>query len=613
MPEFFGFSGLTGDRATQDARQSYGRDLPIRSGVRADQSPVEHSAAGERAYVRGADLYRDDEITVLLIGSPRLMTADPTSQLDAADIARAFGSRREALFGELAGGFAIACLSNDGGEIHLAIDHLGIERIAFHCLEDGIVYSDSVEAIAGLPGAHCPIREQALFEYLFFHMIPAPGTIFDGVEKLRPGHYLHWRHGQTRICRYWDPQFDRDRSVDEQDLAEELHHCLEEAVRSCAPDTATGAFLSGGLDSSTVAGKLSRCTDDPAKSFSIGFDLAEYDELPYARIAAKHFGCEAYEYYVNAQDILSIIESVADFYDEPFGNSSAIPTFYCAKLASESGVSHLLAGDGGDELFAGNERYARQSVFDVYGKTPAWLRDYVVQPAVRRIDPESRITPLRKLRSYVDQARIPLPDRFESWNFVYREAMDSLFDDGFSQSIDLDGPLRLMRSIWGESSATGLLDRMLQYDWQLTLADNDLRKVRRMCDLNGVNVSFPMLDRSVVELSMRVPDRLKMRGLNLRSFYKRAMRGFLPDEILTKPKHGFGLPFGQWLKTNRDLADLVGSSLTDLKSRRVIKPAFIDQLIDAQQHGHASYYGYVIWDLVMLEQWLQKHASGFSA
>jgi asparagine synthase (glutamine-hydrolysing) len=207
----------------------------------------------------------------------------------------------------------------------------------------------------------------------------------------------------------------------------------------------------------------------------------------------------------------------------------------------------------------------------------------------------------------VEQASIPLPDRFENWNVIYREGRPRLLDEEFADSVDLEAPLQLMRDVWDSAPTRNLLERMLWYDWKFTLADNDLRKVGTMCELAGVRVSYPMLHSDVIALSTRVPSSLKMKRLELRTFYKRAMRGFLPDEILNKSKHGFGLPFGQWLKTDPALADLIYSLLSDLKKRRIVSARFLTELVDDHRAGHASYYGYAIWDLAMLEAWLCHH------
>jgi asparagine synthase (glutamine-hydrolysing) len=367
--------------------------------------------------------------------------------------------------------------------------------------------------------------------------------------------------------------------------------------------------LSGGLDSSTVSGYLGKVTARPARTFSIGFGVPEYDELKFARIAREHFGCDGQEYNVTSADVLAALPIVATSYDEPFGNSSAVPVLFCAQLAKKHGIDRLLAGDGGDELFAGNSRYAQQKLFNLYGAVPTVLRDKVISPLVSHIPPNSRITPLRKLRSYVDQASIPLPVRLETWNYAYREGVGQMLNPEFAASIDVEAPMRQMTEVFESADAVDVLDRELAYDWRFTLADNDLRKVTSMCELAGIKVSYPMLDQRLVDLAMRVPPSMKMRGLALRSFFKRATRDFLPAPILNKEKHGFGLPFGTWMKSEPALADMVYTNLTDMKRRRMFRDGFIDDLISQQRAGHAAYYGYFLWDLAILEQWLSHQAS----
>jgi asparagine synthase (glutamine-hydrolysing) len=389
---------------------------------------------------------------------------------------------------------------------------------------------------------------------------------------------------------------------------------LRQAVEDCSPDAQTGAFLSGGLDSSSVAGKLAEVVKQGtpprrARTFSMGFGVDTYDELAYARIAAKQFDCDAFEYHVTPEDIVTAFPLIAQAYDEPFGNSSAVPTYMCALRAREQGITHLLAGDGGDEIFGGNERYVRQRVFELYQRMPKWLTTGMIEPLTRPIPAEGGFMPLRKLRSYVDQARIPLPERLESWNFIYRSGADIMLEPDFARSIDPRAPFGVMQEVYDAAPSKVMLHQMLFYDWHFTLSDNDLRKVGTMCSLAGVKVSYPMLDQRVVDLSLRIPPNRKIEGMELRSFYKKAMQGFLPDSILNKTKHGFGLPFGVWLKEHRALGDLIYGHLHALKARHLIRPQFIDRLIDDHKSGHASYFGYAIWDLAMLEAWLAAHGS----
>jgi asparagine synthase (glutamine-hydrolysing) len=554
-------------------------------------APAVHSANGVIAAVQGRPVFAGD--------------VPASRRSHAAALLDAYRSRGVDCLSAVQGSFAVAIVDLNARRIILAIDRMGIERLAFSTAAAGVAFGSSAEQVAQLSG-RVEIRAQALYDFLMMHMIPAPDTIYAGVHKLRPGTMLLMENGRVEIRRHWTPRFVERGGESFATLRDELHASLEAAVRACAPDDAAGSFLSGGLDSSTVSGMLSKVSPSPARTFSIGFGVSEYDESRYAQIANAHFGCRPLQYDVTPDDVVTAFPLIAQAYDEPFGNSSAVPTYFCALRAREQNVTHLLAGDGGDEIFGGNERYARHKVFDFYFDLPAFARESLLEPLAPRLPGEGGFKPLAKLRSYIEQARIPLPERLESWNFVYREGRDML-DPQFLASIDPRAPFRTMEEVYASAPCESTLNKMLFYDWHFTLADSDLRKVNAMCALAGVEVSYPMLDQRVVDLANRVPPRQKMQGLELRSFYKRAMCEFLPQEILRKKKHGFGLPFGDWLKADQRLADLIYSHLTDLKKRDIVKVGFLDQLVQNQREGAAMYYGYAIWDLAMLEAWLQAH------
>ena len=567
-----------------------GPGLPPNAGMTADYV---HCASG---------------VTVALSGGPIWLDgAEAASPAEA--VLAAYRARGTEMLASLSGRFAFAIWDQPGNRILVALDQMGIERLTYARLGDGLVFSSSAAAVAAVPGVDSTLRPQGLFDFLMLHMIPAPDTIYAGVSKLRPGTCAILENGRLRVERYWVPRFPQAAHASFAELRDGLLDALREAVVACRPDETTGTFLSGGLDSSTVAGMLARVSAQPPQTFSIGFGVDAFNEIEYARIASRHFGTIPHEYDVTPEDIVEAFTDIATAYDEPFGNSSAVPTYLCARLAARRGVQHLLAGDGGDELFGGNERYARQRIFEAYGRLPSGLRRNVIEPLFRGVDPELGIMPLRKVRSYLDQARIPMPERLESWNYMYRIDLGSMLEPDFRASVDPRAPLRTMAEVYGAAPSKRLLHRMLFYDWHYTLSDNDLRKVGSMCELAGVRVSYPMLDPRVIDLSLRVPPGMMQQGLALRSFYKKAMRGFLPDAVLAKTKHGFGLPFGVWLKTHAGLGELVYGLLGDFKSRRIVQPSFIDNLIIEHRAGHPGYYGYAIWDLAMLEAWLQAQST----
>ena len=549
-------------------------------------------------------LHRAHGVTVALSGGP-VWLGGREAERPAEALLDAYRASGDAFLPELTGRFSLAIVDEPRRRALLALDRMGIERLAYGTRGDTLVFGHSAADVARSLAPDPRLRPQALFDFLLLHMVPAPETVFEGVHKLRPGSCVRFESGRLSVKRYWQPAFTADRSAPFQPLREALLAALRDGVAACRPDERTGAFLSGGLDSSTVAGMLGEVSGRPPRTFSIGFGVDEFNELEYARIAARRFRAEPHEYDVTADDVVDAFLRIAGAFDEPFGNSSALPSYLCARLAREHGVTHLLAGDGGDELFGGNERYAKQKVFEAWWRLPGMLRKGVLGPLAARIDPASRITPLRKLRSYVDQASIRLPERLESWNFMYRTDLGAMLEPDFRAAIDTRAPLEAMAEVYGYAPTDDLLQRLLFYDWHYTLADSDLRKVGEMCALAGVKVSYPMLDPRVIDVSLRVPPGMLLKGFELRHFYKRALEGFLPDEILAKKKHGFGLPFGVWLKTHARLGQLIYGLLSDLKGRGIVQPGFIDRVIAEHRSGHPGYYGYAIWDLAMLEAWLQ--------
>ncbi len=283
-----------------------------------------------------------------------------------------------------------------------------------------------------------------------------------------------------------------------------------------------------------------------------------------------------------------------------------LPAMICAERARDDGVTKLLAGDGGDELFGGNTRYAKQKVFDWYRKVPRILRRGLIEP-VTAISLANRLPILRKLKSYVEQARMPMPDRMETYNLLEREGAEAILCAEWLAAADPDYPRRLQSQVWDELAANDLVDRMLEFDWKFTLADNDLRKVRYAAAFASVEVGFPLLDDDLAEFSLRLRPEWKVRGTNIRWFFKEALRDFLPHEIIHKTKHGFGLPFGNWVCKHESLRKVTVSSVYGLADREVVKGDYVKSLFEDLLPRHPYYYGELVWVLMMLELWLQAH------
>ncbi len=544
-----------------------------------------------------------------VLGRPRwpdaALAARAQAEGAAAAVLAAWRDGGDKVLQAIQGNFAVVLVDTRQHRVMLAIDRTGTERLCFARVGSTLVFSTSARAIARHPLVAAPINQQALYEYLYCHMVPSPDTAFTGIEKLLPAEAATFT-GNTLTRRfYWQLAYDSSASNDDSALRQHFLDLTEQAVaRQQDPTLATGAFLSGGTDSSTVSGMLGKVSGKPAQTFSIGFEAQGFDELEYARITSRHFGTNPHEYYVTADDMIEAMPLIAAAYDEPFGNASAAPTYFCAKMARENGIDVVLAGDGGDEFFGGNERYAKQGVFEHYHRLPALLRN-VMEPLVMNFPLAGSIMPVRKAQSYIQQARVPLPDRMETYNFLHRSPLEEIFEPEFLKAVDTERPLELAREAYFRCGSPAMIERMMHLDHKITLADNDLRKVTRMCEAAGVEVRFPFLDDDLIAFSGQLKPEQKVHKGRLRVLFKDALRGFLPDETITKSKHGFGLPFGIWLNEHGALKQLAEDALNSLGTRGIVKPGYLEFLRREHASGHASYYGVMIWVLVELELWLQ--------
>jgi asparagine synthase (glutamine-hydrolysing) len=539
-------------------------------------------------------------------GEPSLEMGRPADALAVAvHLEATLGTAGAAALRKVRGAFGAVAIAHGGEEVWLAVDRMGIERLCYAPAGQGLMIADRLQPLRAAD-VQARLDPQALYEYVFFHAVPAPRTMWRGHCQVPNGCAVQWRRGVAKTHRYWDMRFSED-ARDAARLKDEFLGLLENVHRRYTGD-GVATFLSGGTDSSTVCGMLGRASGKAPVSYSIGFEAEGYDETGYARTAAEHFGADHRVYYVTPSDVVSAIDIVAGYYDQPFGNASAVPVYWCARKAQEDGIRLLLAGDGGDELFGGNSRYGTQWQFSLYENIPGWIRRGLMEPVLGRLP--HGIPVLSKAGSYVRQAQVPMPDRLHTYNLVNQLDAANIFEPEFLSIVDLQEPLRAQQAVYQSANAQSLVNRMLWLDFKYTLADSDLPKVSGMCEAAGVDVAYPLLADEIIEFSAKLAPELKLRGTQLRPFFKEALTGFLPQSTLTKSKHGFGLPFGLWLTTHAPLRDLAYSSLESLDRRGFLKEGFVTQLIERHRSGNAAYYGTLVWVLMMLERWFQQHGEG---
>jgi asparagine synthase (glutamine-hydrolysing) len=546
----------------------------------------------------------------LLLGRPRFRTPalHALAQRQGMEAAWREALRTRDIAGVAAdvdGPFAVA-LREPGGRVVLAVDRFATSSLCWRIDAGTLHFATRADALGAKD-----LDPQALLDYLYFHVVPSPRTVFAGVHRVPPAHCAVFEHGRIDVRPYWVPKFEPTARPDFAALRDEFRGLLRDAVADALGTGKAACFLSGGTDSSTVAGMIGLARGAPGATYSIGFEAEGYDEMAFARIAARHFGTEHHEHYVTPDALVESIPQVAAHYDQPFGNSSAVPAYLCARMARADGVDRLLAGDGGDELFGGNSRYATQRIFGWYARVPGPLRSALLEPLLLRT-PLGRAPLARKGASYIRQARTPMPDRMHGYNLLLRLGLSHVLAPALAARVDADGPRNDQRAVWrAVTQGADELDHVLAYDWRYTLAEADLPKVCGTCELAGVEVGFPMLDRRLVDFSMRLPVDYKLRGLTLRWFFKEALRGFLADETITKKKQGFGLPFGVWAVRHAPLRALATDSLHSLSTRGIVAPAFVDELLGQRFAENPHYYGEMVWILMMLEQWLRHRMPDF--
>jgi asparagine synthase (glutamine-hydrolysing) len=560
-----------------------------------------HIACGEQDVFNGPALALACDADLLNAAELRKTAGAADGCGTGALLAALYEQYGTAFVQRLRGGFSVVVWDKNQRRLFAAVDAFGIKRLAWYASADSVLIATRADALrAATPPL--TINPRTIANVLNFSSSLGPETIFKEVHRLAPGTTLIANDAGVRTDVFWMMQYGLGTESSEESLGQELEAVLQESVRVHATGVSPiGAFLSGGTDSSTVVGLLTRLFGEGLDAFSIGFQEAGFSELEYAAVAARAFRARHHTYLVTARDTLEALPHIVRSFDEPFGNSSAVATYFCARLAASAGVRTLLAGDGGDELFGGNERYAVDKIFESYFLLPAWLRRGVVEPAARLPLPVIR----RRARGYLRRAHMRGVERMLSFQFLRTHDPTHVFEDGFLRALEDYTVLDIPARHYAFAPARDHLDRLLYVDMKITLADNDLPKVTCMSQLAGIRTRFPFLDRDIAEFSGRIPAGLKVNGFQKRYLFKRAFRRLLPREILQKKKHGFGIPVALWMRSDPGLRDLAQDTLRSSRAlaRGYFRRAFIEDLFTKHQSGTDTYYGDTLWTFLMLELW----------
>ncbi len=517
---------------------------------------------------------------------------------DTESIVHAYEEYGPACVSSFRGMFAFAVWDEGSRKLFLARDRAGKKPLYYTLTRRGtLVFGSELKSLLEHPDVEREISVEALDAYLTLGYVPDPLSIFQRIHKLPPGHHLTFSDGAVKVESYWDFSYEQTESLSEEEYARGLRALLDEAVRvRLVSDVPLGAFLSGGVDSSTVVGLMSRHTSRPVKTFSIGFHEDSFNELKYARMAAERFSTDHHEFIVTPE-ICDVVDELAWHFDEPFADSSAIPTYMVSKLAREV-VTVALSGDGGDELFAGYTRYTTDQKRSPFARLPLFLRRNVMRPLGRHL-PHGAWG-----RNYIYNVSLDPLDRYLDSVSVFTSLNRRLlYTEEFRRKLEgEDGCARRFRDLAARVSTGEALDALLYVDSKTYLPGDILTKVDRMSMAVSLEARAPLLDHKVIEYAARIPASLKMRGAETKYIFKRAVEDLVPAEILDRPKQGFGVPLQQWI--NRQLRGRIRETLSEGRTRErgVIEPGYVHLLLDEHERGRRD-HSTQLWALFMLELW----------
>jgi asparagine synthase (glutamine-hydrolysing) len=547
--------------------------------------------------VFNGEIYNYRELRELLLArGHRLRT-----RTDTETIVHLYEDEGERCVERLRGMFAFAIWDRRERRLFMARDRVGKKPLHYTLVGRTLVFGSEIKSLLQHPDVKREVNPQAISDFLSFGYVPDPATAFKGISKLPPGHTLTFKDGMVSARRYWDFDYSGDSAAQglrepeapEEGYVERLRELIAESVRlRLESDVPLGAFLSGGIDSSLVVAMMAR--EMKVKTFSIGFSDTGFDELRYARIAARHFGADHHEFVVTP-DVCRLVEEIVWHHDEPFADVSSVPTYVVSKMAREY-VTVALSGDGGDEVFGGYERYVVDQRRQRYERIPAFLRRALLR-ASRALPPGAYGK--RFLRNI---ALEPAARYVDSVTHFDRDSQLNLFSEDARRALAGYNPAeRFERTFAAPASRSGL-DHLLYLDSKTYLPGDILVKVDRMSMANSLETRAPLLDHRLIEFAQTIPASFKLRGLETKYILKRAAQGLIPDEIINRPKQGFDVPIRRWL--NRELREMLDDTLNDRRARERgdFNHRAVLSILDEHRRGVRD-HSRQLWSLLVLELW----------
>ena len=500
---------------------------------------------------------------------------------------------------KLRGMFALAIYDKTKRKLLLARDRLGKKPLHYALHKGNLYFASEIKSILAVAPELAEVNAQGLLEYLYYGYVPDPITAFTGIQKLPPGHLLEFEDGKVEVRQYWElPEYDTHAPKNEEECLEELEHRLFEATKiRLISDVPLGAFLSGGTDSSTVVALMARASSGPVKTFSIGFTKDDFNESKWARMVAEKFGTDHHEMMLEP-DVVNTVEHLTSSLEEPFGDSSMLPTYYVSRMAREH-VTVALSGDGGDEMFAGYDRYRIHEGRRVFEHVPGWARKVFRDQIFPRL-PKSM-----QGRKFSYNVSLPWQERYiDHLAFLPAFERDTpLLSPEFREVMaDGEDPANVLRRYFAQAPAKDPVDQLLYVDTKTYMVADILTKVDRMSMLNSLEVRVPILDQEFVEWVAGLPPEWKLRGKQQKYILRKlAERVGVPREVLYRQKQGFSLPLVHWMRN--ELKDML---MILLEPRTLDRGYFaadgVRKLMDDHLVRGRTMTGR-IWRLLMFELW----------
>ena len=530
------------------------------------------------------------------------------SQSDTETIVHLYEDEGVDCFRHLNGMFSIAIWDSNRRRLVIGRDRLGQKPLVYRVEPGRLLFASELKSLLEVPGMPREIDAGALDQYLTYQYVPHPMTIFRGIHKLPPAHFAVYENGEFTTHRYWDLDFSHESDTDFAEPAQSLRELLDSSVRlRMQSDVPLGAFLSGGVDSSLIVALMQRATQEPVKTFSVGFPVAEYDETRYAKRVADHLGTEHHELEVTP-DAVSMLPKLVWHFDEPFADSSALPVWYVSEL-TRSHVTVALSGDGGDELFAGYPRYRAvwlSALLDESGP----IKSLLAAGFWQRLPGARQKSVMRRFKRFSEFLSKSPQRRYLEWIAIFHEARRAeLFSDELMTQLPGEDPFQFLSRAWGKSHPRDAVTAASLADLTTYLPCDILTKVDIASMAHSLECRQPFLDHRVVELAASLPIKLKFRFNRGKWMLREVFGDLLPAEIFTRRKMGFGVPLDHWFR--HELREMTHDVLLDQRAaqRGFFRPEVVRGLIEQHEQGVFD-HAYRLWALLVLELWMREWVDG---